>query len=136
MRPDSRFGAVPFTMIRRRGDDAPDWTPELLTAEYHIPGSNRVDVQVLGQGRLTLDVTLLLPSQADFAALMALLGTEATLHMAYGATAFPGDTEGQEFDALYKAYSTVLLTMPRPRIVGRRNGAVEIDVRFSRAVPA
>lgn len=133
MRPDSRFGTVPFTMIRSRGSEAPDWTMELRIREFPIPGSNTVEVQVMGQARLKLSVTLHLECARDFSALMALLGTEATLQMPYTATAYPGDRDGQDIDGLYKAFDSVLLTIPsgaHPRL--HRNGAVDIDVQFSR----
>lgn len=130
--PLGRFGAIPITLLRRAGDPAIDWLPDLLTATFHFLGGNANETQVLGQGRLRLAALVRLADRETFAAFLALLGTTQTLRVPWTATAYPGDRSGQAANELYTEWDNVLLTMPEPEVLPRLGGAVDVAVVFER----
>lgn len=134
--PVGRFGAVPITLIRRGGEQAADWAPQLIVASFHFLGGNVNETQVMGQGRLRLAALVRLQDSETFEALLALLGTEQVLRMPYTATAYRGDRAGQDINELYKEFDRVLLTMPEPEIRPRLGGAVDVAVVFERDAPS
>lgn len=128
----SRFGTVPITMIRRRGETPTEWTPDYKSVTFHFPGGNVSETQTLGQGKMRLEVLVRLADTATFERFMALMNTEQTLRMDYHATAYSGDREGQEFRNLYKEFDNVFATSPT-NIRRRLGGQVDLNVVFERS---
>lgn len=135
MTADSAFGGVPFTIIRASGAILNDWTPDIRLREFHIPGSNIVEVQATGMGLLTVSYMCRFGSDTDFASFMALAGQTGLLRVPYEATAYPGDRDGQLFDRLYKEFDDVLFAAPLSDIRRRREGVIDATVTYKRAMP-
>jgi hypothetical protein len=127
----SRFGIVPISLIRKRGDTPADWVPDYRSVTFHFPGGNLNETHTLGQGPLKLTATVRLADSDAFTRFLALVNTRQTLRMDYHATAFGGDRDGQEFGALYKDFDGVFLNAPT-NILRRLGGQIDLDVVFER----
>ncbi len=128
--PQSRFGAVPITLIRAGGGSPVDWTPDARNVTFHFPGGNVSEVQVLGRGVLTVEY-LVRVLYDDFAALDDLLNTEQVFRVPRMTTAYPAAREFQEFGELYKEWDAVLLASIAD-VQLHRSGIVHCVSRFQR----
>ena len=80
--PASSFGAVNIRVELDPGDaSSPDWERPVYATTRHLPGGNDDVTQVMGLGSAVVTHRLFLDA-AEWAALRALLGTEATLTLA------------------------------------------------------
>lgn len=132
--PLSWFAGVPFAMILPKSRVAPDWTPQVKRVTHEFLSTNVHAVEIIGQGRMRLSALCRFESSDEFAAFMAAIDTEDTLTMRYGATAYPGDTDGEDLDGLYKTFAGVLPSPDGPPRL-HRNGEVDLDVTFERDAP-
>jgi len=85
--PIAAFGDVGFWIVQE--DDQlmlPDWQQESRTAEYAVPGSDRVVVQTLGRGRYRTTYQIELEDDAALRALRALVQSTATLRLPHGSS--------------------------------------------------
>ncbi len=133
--PRSRFGNVPIAIIQYEGEPA-DWAPDLRLATFHFPGGNVTETQVLGQGAWEVTHLAQVTDTDDFAALLALLGTEQTLRVPrHGVSAYVGDHETTVHGEEVKYFYSVLLS-GLSDIERRFDGSVRCSCTFSRAVPS
>lgn len=128
--PQSRFGAVPMAMIRRRSAD--DWQPELFTTTFHFPGGNVNETQVTGRGVFRLACMVRMESSTAFEQFEAMLGSRQTLRMLQMATAYSGDRVISEFGEVYKEFDGVLLNAPLRDITLHIGGQVDVTATFER----
>ncbi len=132
--PLSRFGTVPFLLMRVPGEQTPEWQPNHKSKTFEFPGGSKTYTQILGQGDWTVEYLVKLDSQADFARLMAMVNTRQVLRVPFGVTLYPGTRAFQEYGELYKEFDRIFL----PRVTdirGRNNGSVLATLSLSREVP-
>ncbi len=133
--PMSRFGDVPFLILRLPGEQTPEWSLEHKSKTFHFPGGNKTFTQILGQGDWTVEYLVKLDSHADFGRLMALVNTRQVLRVPFGVTVYPGTREFQEHGELYKEFDRIFL----PKVTdirGRNDASVTVTVSLSREVPS
>lgn len=135
MTPPDRFGSVPLTIMYRRGETQTDWQPDPKIREFHFPGGTNVEVQGLGFGLLAVSYRVRFQNEHDFAAFLALIGTEQTLRVPFTSTAYPGDRDGQLLNDLYKEFDHVLLSPPVTNIRRYREGVIDVEATFKRRMP-
>lgn len=107
--PVAAFGDVGFWVVM--DDDQlmqADWQQESRTAEYAVPGSDRVVMQTLGRGRYRATWEIELESDADLRALRALLQTTQTLRLPHNTSTLQA-TEVVYMGRVYDELSDVLL---------------------------
>jgi hypothetical protein len=76
-----RFGVVPFGVLWDPMSEAsmPVWRRNAIAATHHIPGSNRTQTMLLGQGPLRASYRLLLDTEDAYYLLTDYVQTEAEL---------------------------------------------------------
>lgn len=108
-----------------------DWESAPIVTERHIPGTNRVDIHVMGYGLATVTWRLEFDCPHQYQALRMRLGTVGTLTLVAGLQSHPG-TEITRLDRVYEQLpNTRLATLTR--LARYPDGTIEVDATFKRA---
>lgn len=134
----SGFGAIVFGVLTSGNDVRLDgWQQENATNTRHIPGGNRNITFQMGRGPMMLTLRVELGSRTDYAALQALVGTQAVLQVPQRVSELVQTTDGAVTDitywgTVYQRITEVILQDCSGLMVEPGTGRLETTLAFQR----